>query len=126
MAWSRTDTPTVMIVDDIDAVRIVLRMQLTILGYRVLEARDMPEAVELCVRERPNLILMDVGQPEVEGLGASSLLQVASESGAIPVVALSAFSDYEFRARALEAGCRDVAAKPLGIRNLGELIARNL
>ena len=126
MAWRRPDTPTVMIVDDIDAVRIVLRMQLTILGYRVLEASDVPEAVEMCARERPNLILMDVGLPEAVEDEASRLLRAAAESGDIPVVALSAFSDYEFRERALEAGCRDVAAKPLGIKNLGELIARNI
>ena len=126
MARSHPDAPTVMVVDDTAAVRIVLRMQLIILGYRVLEARNGVEAVEVGRRERPDLILMDISMPVLDGLEATRLLCSSSETGGIPVVALSAFTDYECRERAIEAGCREFAAKPLEMKELGELIARNL
>ena len=126
MARSTPDAPTVMVVDDLDAVRIVLRMQLTILGYRVLEARDGLEAVEVGRRERPDLILMDVGMPVLDGLEATRLLRDAVETRYIPVIALTAFSDADTHDRAINAGCRDFVTKPVEMKDLGELISRNL
>lgn len=126
MARSHPDAPTVMVVDDIDAVRIVLRMQLTVLGYRVLEARSGAEALEVGRRERPDLILMDISMPGLGGLEAARLLREASETKEIPIVALTAFSDTDTRSRALEAGCREFACKPIEMKDLGEVIARNL
>ena len=126
MVSSQPGVPTVMVVDDTDAVRIVLRMQLIILGYRVLEARNGAEAVKLGRQERPDLVLMDIAMPVLDGLEATRLLCSSPETGDIPVVALTAFADYECRQRAAAAGCRDFAAKPLDIRELGELVARNL
>lgn len=115
-----------MVVEDTDAVRIVLRMQLIILGYRVLEARNGVEAVELGRRERPDLILMDIGLPVLDGLEAARLLRDTPETKEIPIVALTAFSEPETRVRALAAGCREFAAKPMAMKDLGEVIARNL
>lgn len=126
MARRQPDAPTVMVVDDTDAVRIILRMQLTILGYRVLEARNGAEAVEAACRERPDLILMDIGLPVLDGIEAARLLRATPETRDIPVVALTAFSDPDTRARALAAGCREFAAKPIEMKDLGEVIARNL
>jgi CheY-like chemotaxis protein len=126
MAWSQPDAPTVLLVEDTDAVRIVLRMQLIILGYRVLEARNGVEAVEAARRERPDLILMDIGLPVLDGLTAARLLLDTPETKHIPVVALTAFSDPDTYARALAAGCREYAAKPIEMKELGEVIARNL
>ena len=126
MAWSQPDAPTVMVAEDTDAVRIVLRMQLTILGYRVLEARDGLEALEAARRERPDLILMDIGLPVLDGLEAARRLRDTPETEGIPVVALTAFSDPDTRARAFDAGCREYAAKPIEMKDLGEVIARNL
>lgn len=115
-----------MVVDDTDAVRIVLRMQLIILGYHVLEARNGAEAVVLGRRERPDLILMDISMPVLDGLEATRLLRSATETGEIPIVALSAFSDDECRDRAIGAGCREFASKPIEMKELAELIARNI
>ena len=126
MAWSQPDAPTVLVVEDTDAVRIVLRMQLIILGYRVLEARNGLEAVEAAKRDRPDLILMDIGLPVLDGLEAARLLRDAPETREIPIVALTAFSDPDTRARAFDAGCREYAAKPIEMKDLGEVIARNL
>ena len=123
---SQPDAPAVMVVDDVDAVRIVLRMQLTILGYNVVEARSGHEAVELCARERPDLILMDVSMPELDGLGATRLLRQTDETRYIPVVALSAFHEADFRECALSAGCNDFVSKPVEMKSLDEVIARNL
>lgn len=126
MDRSQPDAPTVLVVDDVPAARIVLRMQLRILGYRVLEARHGLEAVELSRRELPDLILMDLSMPVLDGLEAARLLRASAATADIPVVALSAFPDQDFRARALEAGCREFAAKPIEMKELGELVARNL
>ena len=126
MSRRQPDAPTVMVVDDTDAVRIVLRMQLIILGYRVLEASNGVEAVEVGRREKPDLILMDVSMPVLDGLEATRLLGSSPETGDIPVVALSAFSDHENQDRAIQAGCKEFAAKPLEMSELGELIARHI
>ncbi|MFL6253588.1 MAG: response regulator [Pyrinomonadaceae bacterium] len=115
-----------MVAEDTDAVRIVLRMQLIILGYRVLEARNGAEAVELCGRERPDLILMDISMPVVDGLEAARLLHACPETRDIPIVALSAYTAQECREPAVSAGCRDFASKPIDIKDLGELIARHM
>jgi CheY-like chemotaxis protein len=69
---------------------------------------------------------MDIGMPEPDGLEAARLLRGAPETRDIPVVALTAFSDQDTRARALEAGCCEFAAKPIEMKDLGEVIARNL
>lgn len=126
MVRSQPDSPTVMVVDDTAAVRIVLRMQLIVLGYRVLEARNGAEAVELGERERPDLILMDISMPVLDGLEATRLLRSSPLTRDIPVVALSAFPEDECRARAAEAGCREFAVKPIEMGELAKLIARNL
>ena len=126
MDRSQPDAPTVLVADDSEAIRIVLRMQLKILGYNVLEAGNGAEAVETGRRERPDLILMDVSMPLLDGLEATRLLGAAAETCDIPVVALSAFSCDEFRERAVEAGCIDFASKPIDMKELGEIIARNL
>ena len=115
-----------MVAEDTDAVRIVLRMQLIILGYRVLEARNGAEAVELGRLEHPDLILMDISMPVVDGLEATRLLLASPETRDIPIVALSAFSPQEGRESAVSAGCRDFASKPIEMRELGELIARHI
>src|SRR5215204_3790462 len=126
MTRSQPDTPTVMVVEDANAVRIVLRMQLIILGYRVLEACNGAEAIEMGRRERPDLILMDISMPVLDGLEATRLLCSSPETKDIPVVALSAVSGHEGGDRAVEAGCREFAVKPLEIKGLAELVARNL
>lgn len=115
-----------MLVEDADAVRIVLRMQLTILGYRVLEARNGLEAVSLGRLEHPDLILMDIGMPVLDGLEATRLLSSSPETRDIPVVALTAYTAEECREQAVSAGCRDFASKPIEMRELGELVARHI
>jgi CheY-like chemotaxis protein len=66
MARSKPDAPTILLAEDSEAVRIILRMQLMILGYRVLEARNGAEAVEMGMKERPDLILMEHPAQDVE------------------------------------------------------------
>lgn len=126
MARSQPDAPTVLVVDDTAAVRIVLRMQLIILGYRVLEARSGMEAVKMSRLERPDLILMDISMPVLDGLETTRLLCSCAETCGIPVVALSAYTTLEGRERAIEAGCREFAAKPIEMKELAELIARHI
>ena len=123
---SEPNAPTVLVVDDTEAIRIVLRMQLKMLGYRVREAQSGQEALELCARERPDLILMDISMPRLDGLRATRILRQAAETRYIPVVALSAFHDSDFRECALAAGCNDFVSKPVEMKSLDEIVARNL
>lgn len=126
MERRQPDAPTVMIVDDFEAVRIVLRMQLTVLGYRVLEARNGCEAVEECSRQVPDLILMDISMPQLDGLEATRILRANEMTRNVPVVALTAFADEEARGRALDAGCDDFESKPIEMSRFAALVARNL
>ena len=80
----------------------------------------------MCARERPDLVLMDVSMPHLDGLGATRMLRQSPETRYIPVVALSAFHEADFRECALAAGCNDFVSKPVEMKSLEEIIARNL
>jgi CheY-like chemotaxis protein len=101
-------------------------MQLKLLGYRTLEAESGQEALEICARECPDLILMDVSMPDLDGLGTTRLLRQAAATMYIPIVAFSAFHSSDFRECALAAGCNDFVTKPIEMKNLDDIIARNL
>jgi len=123
---SQPAAPSVLVVDDNEGIRIVLRMQLKLLGYRVLEAGSGQEALELGTREHPDLILIDVSMPQLDGLAATRLLRQDPLTRDIPVVALSAYHESDFYECALAAGCNDYASKPVEINSLADLVARNL
>jgi CheY-like chemotaxis protein len=106
---------TVMVVDDYDAIRLILKGHLEKVGYRVLQASDGDEAIEIAKREGGNLhlILMDLNLPSVDGLAATSRIREIKELGDVPIIACTARSSEEQRAKAIEAGCTDFVAKPL-------------
>jgi CheY-like chemotaxis protein len=106
---------TVMVVDDYDAIRLILKGHLEKVGYRVLQASDGDEAVEIAKLECGNLhlILMDLNLPSVDGLTATSRIREIKELCDVPIIACTARSSEEQRAKAMEAGCTDFVAKPL-------------
>lgn len=117
---------TVMVVDDTEDIREVMRLRLTALGYRVVEASDGREAVETAVRERPALILMDLMMPVLDGFGATRLIREADGVGGVAIVAFTALHTGESRRRALEAGCDDCVQKPISAAQLSDLLDRHL
>lgn len=96
----------------------MLERRLTRRGYRVMTAPDGETGLQLARATPPDLILMDLDLPGIDGWEATRRLKAAPETAHIPVIALSAHAMAEHRASALEAGCDDVATKPVDFPNL--------
>jgi CheY-like chemotaxis protein len=95
-------------------------------GYRVDRAQSAEKALEAIARERPDLILMDLALPGMDGLSLTRALRARPDTRHIPVVALTAFAMKHDEERAREAGCDAYLAKPIDTRALPELLARLL
>jgi CheY-like chemotaxis protein len=118
--------PTVMVVEDFEDNRFMMRRLLEMSGYRVLEAINGEEAVELATRERPQLILMDLSLPQLDGLAATRRIRQHAEMRDVPIVAVSAHDTADFHADALAAGCNDYVTKPIDFDQLEALLSRLL
>jgi two-component system, cell cycle response regulator DivK len=92
-------------------------------GFEVIVASDGEQGIEMARREKPDLILMDLGLPSLDGWGAARLLKEAPETRPIPVIALSAHTMPGDRERALAAGCDEYDAKPVEFERLLAKIA---
>jgi two-component system cell cycle response regulator DivK len=123
---TKEEVPTVMVADDSDDIRELLRIHLTQLGYRVVEAADGREAVEAAREERPDLILMDLSMPVLDGLEATRLIRRIEGARGVVILAFTALSSGASRAKALAAGCDGYVRKHLGLDELAALIARHL
>jgi CheY-like chemotaxis protein len=118
--------PTVMVVEDFEDNRFMMRRLLEMSGYRVLEAINGEEAVELAHRERPQLILMDLSLPQLDGLAATRRIRQNADLRDVPIVAVSAHDTADFHADALAAGCNDYVTKPIDFDQLEALLTRLL
>lgn len=116
----------ILLVDDIDALRDLHAMLLGRRGHEVLHARDGREAVNLASSWRPDVILMDLEMPVLDGLSATRILKADPALADIPVIAFTSNSLPTDRERALEAGCDDHDTKPLDIERLTSKINRLL
>ncbi|MDA8160274.1 MAG: response regulator [Desulfobacteraceae bacterium] len=108
----------ILVVDDEEMQRKMLSKILGALGYAVLEAEDGRVAVELARLRRPDLILMDIQLPVMDGLAATRRLKDDPQTQTIPVLALTALAMAGDRERALAAGCDDYLAKPIMLEPL--------
>ncbi|HVF28742.1 MAG TPA: response regulator [Pyrinomonadaceae bacterium] len=113
---------TVMVVEDFDDTRLAMKQLLEMEGYRVVEASNGKEAVEVARRERPALVLMDLNMPVLDGFGASLHIHKLEGLGSVPIVAVTAFDTMEFRAAAKAVGCSEFVAKPINFDNLTALM----
>lgn len=112
----------ILYVEDNDDNVYVLRGRLTRAGFTVVVAPDGEQGVALAASEVPDLILMDLSLPVLDGWEATRRLKVESQTRAIPVIALSAHAMEGDRARALAAGCDDYDTKPVDFPRLLEKI----
>jgi two-component system, cell cycle response regulator DivK len=114
----------ILVVEDSDDTRALLCRTLAMAGYQVLEAADGRQAVEIAKRDCPDLILMDLNMPVMDGLAATEQIRSLREQcGDVPIVAVTAFDTYGMREAALEAGCDAYLLKPLAVDQLEEVIA---
>ena len=114
--------PTILLVEDFDDTRLMMKMWLVKNGYRVIEAETGEEAIELAQQERPDLILMDVMMPGMNGLDATQRIRQDRALRRTPIVAVSAYGAEEYRSLALEAGCNEYVSTPFEPQKLADLI----
>jgi two-component system, cell cycle response regulator DivK len=117
---------TVLVVEDYEDTRHLMRIELEQRGFRILEATNGEEAIEAAVRERPPIILMDIGMPVLDGINATRALREREETRDSLIVAVTAHHESEYRARALEAGCNAYVTKPIDFDWLRDLLDRLL
>ena len=116
----------IRVVDDNAAILAVVAHTLAAAGCRPLTASTALDGVALARRERPDLILMDVMMPGLEGSVASGLMHEIDELREVPVLLMSALPEEELRERAAEAGAAGFLAKPFRKERLLELVGRIL
>ncbi len=112
---------SILVVEDEPELRFILVAHLRGSGFEVLEAGDGLKAVEVATEKLPDLIIMDVGLPEMDGIAATRALKTDGRTAAIPIVMLTARSRSEDIVRGLEAGAQEYLLKPFEV---SELLAR--
>jgi two-component system cell cycle response regulator DivK len=112
----------VLVVEDHEDTRFILRTVLERSGCRVVEAADGFEAVEMAGREQPDLILMDGSLPRLGGLAATRLIRQDTLLQEVLIVALSGWATPSFHAAALAAGCNECLDKPIDFKRLKSLL----
>ena len=115
---------TILIVEDNEMNRDMLSRRLKRRGYEVAIATDGRAGVETARKLRPDLVLMDMSLPEIDGWEATRQLKADPETAGIPIIALTAHAMAGDREKAMEAGCDDYDTKPIDLAGLIEKIGR--
>ena len=118
--------PKVLLVEDNEMNRDMLSRRLIRRGYNVLLAVDGQQGVDMAMKELPDIILMDMSLPVLDGWGATRLIKASETTRTIPLIALTAHAMAEDRGKALEAGCDDYDTKPIELPRLLTKIDRLL
>ena len=114
--------PTVLVVEDFEDNRFMMRRLLEMSGYRVVEAVNGNQAVEKAAGESPDIILMDLSLPQLDGLAATRRIRSREGARKVPIVAVSAHDSADFHAEALAAGCNEYVTKPIDFDQLVQLL----
>ncbi len=104
---------TILIIEDDPRNLTLFRDLLQISGYKTIEASDGKQGIELAKAKKPDLILMDIQMPGMDGLEATRILKADATTSNIPVIALTAYAMKGDKERILEAGCDGYLAKPI-------------
>jgi CheY-like chemotaxis protein len=118
--------PTILYIEDTENNRILVERKLRRSGYEVLTAEDATVGLALAARQKPDLILMDMGLPGVDGWEATRRLKADPELKHVPIVALTAHAMPGDEQRSLDAGCDDYDTKPFDFDRLMWKIQRLL
>jgi CheY-like chemotaxis protein len=115
--------PKILLVEDNEMNRDMLSRRLIRKGYEVVMALDGEQAVEMAGSHSPDLILMDMSLPVIDGWEATRRIKAATETKGIPVIALTAHAMSDDREKALGAGCDDYDTKPVDLPRLLDKIS---
>ena len=116
----------ILLVEDNEMNRDMLSRRLIRKGYEVVVGMDGQQGVDLASSESPDIILMDMSLPVIDGWEATRRVKAAPETSAIPIIALTAHAMASDREKALDAGCDDYDTKPVELPRLLEKIERLL
>jgi CheY-like chemotaxis protein len=114
--------PRILIAEDFDETRVALKLMLKLAGFDALEAENGQQAVEMILRENPDLVLMDITLPVIDGLRATREIRSREGLQSLPIIILSAHDDEEVRRQALAAGGTTYINKPIEFEELKKLI----
>ncbi len=123
---AQSPAPTALVAEDYDDTRAMMKMVLGRRGFRVLEAQNGLEAVEIARREHPRLILMDINLPLIDGVNATRRIRETEGLEGTVIVAVTAYGSPDMRSTALAQGCDGFIAKPFELAQLEELLERLL
>lgn len=122
MSEKNSQNTTILVVDDVTDNLILISLALQNNGFRVLTAKSGEEAIKIAQIARPDLILMDIAMPGIDGLAATRRIRKHAELQHVPVIALTAFETLGFRQAAAEAGFDGYLTKPIDFEKLNNLI----
>ena len=117
-----TPVPLVLIVEDHADTREMLQLLLGIFGCRVIAARDGEEAMSFVEKTVPDLVLMDMTLPRLDGLSLTRIIRSHPTLNQVPIVAMTGLVTPQFHNEALSAGCNDYLDKPIDFDRLEELV----
>ncbi len=103
----------ILVVEDNETNMYLIRFMLEKSGYEVIEAMEGSVGVELAVKEKPDLIIMDIQLPDINGLEATKRIRASEADGEVPIIALTSYAMVGDRERALAAGCTGYIEKPI-------------
>ena len=115
---------TVLLVEDFDDSRYMMRRLLEMSGYRVIEARNGREAVEFARHECPDLILMDLSLPVMDGISATRYIRELENICEVPIIAVSAYDTDDIYEAARKAGCNEYMTKPVDYDQLDRVMGQ--
>ena len=118
--------PTILLVEDYADTRYILKLLLEQQGYTVVEAEDGQQAVDLALREHPDLILMDLNMPVLNGWDAARKLRYYPEMRELPIIGISAHCKDNWYEEAIGAGFNDCLQKPIMEGKLEEALSKFL
>src|SRR6185436_7325092 len=113
---------TILVVEDSDDTRYFMRLALEDLGYLIVEAGDGKQAVDIAESGPPDLILMDLSLPVMDGLAATKRIRGSEKLAGIPIIAVTAHQESDFRNEAKAVGFDAYVTKPVDVDFLNELI----
>ena len=117
---------TVLLVEDTEDNRQMMHRLLEMSGFNVVEATNGKEAVEVAFQVHPQIILMDLSLPIIDGLAATRQIRNQPDLNKVPIVAVSAHDTADFHSEALNAGCDAYVTKPINYTELEDLVHRLL